>query len=54
MTDHLPEHVHTDEPPRESNSSWTGYAAVKYGFIFLIVVAILYFVAAVVIPAFTD
>ena len=54
MTDHLPEHVHTDEPSSESNTSWTGYAAVKYGFIFLIVVAILYFAAAVVIPAFTD
>jgi hypothetical protein len=54
MSDHLPEHVHTDEPTREPSTSWTGYAAVKYGFIFLIVVAILYFAAAVVIPAITD
>jgi hypothetical protein len=54
MTDHLPEHAHTDEPTREPSSSWTGYAAVKYGFIFLIFVAILYFAATVAIPAITD
>jgi hypothetical protein len=54
MTDQLPQHVHTDEPASEPSTSWTGYAAVKYGFIFLIVVAILYFAATVVIPAITD
>lgn len=29
------------DPPRENG--WTGYAAVKYGFIFLIVLAVLVF-----------
>jgi hypothetical protein len=53
MTDYLPDHVHHDEPTREPTSGWTGYAAVKYGFIFLIVVAILYFIAAYLIPSFT-
>jgi hypothetical protein len=53
MTDYVPpEHVHTNEPAQEPQSGWTGYAAVKYGFIFLIVLAILYFVAAYLIPAF--
>lgn len=39
-------HTHsqpTQQAPQEN--SWTGYAAVKYGFIFLIVVAILWFLA---------
>lgn len=31
------------DPRREPNGGWTSYAAVKYGFIFLIVVAILFF-----------
>jgi hypothetical protein len=53
MTDHLPNHVHEDSP-REPNTGWTGYAAVKYGFIFLIVLAILWFVGYILIPAFTD
>jgi hypothetical protein len=46
-----PEHVH-NEPVEERSTGWTGYAAVKYGFIFLIVLAILYFVGAYLIPAF--
>jgi hypothetical protein len=50
-----PEHTHHDEEPvREPSTGWTGYAAVKYGFIFLIVLAILYFVAVYIIPALTD
>jgi hypothetical protein len=53
MTDYLPDHAHHDEPARDPASGWTGYAAVKYGFIFLIVVAILYFIAAYLIPSFT-
>jgi len=46
-----PQHTHPTEPPPEPG--WTGFAAVKYGFIFLIVVAVLYFAAAYVIPALT-
>ena len=33
------------QPAPAPENSWTGYAAVKYGFIFLIVVAILWFLA---------
>jgi hypothetical protein len=52
-------HDHTHEPapaeptPREG-SSLTGYALAKYGIILLIVLAVLFFLAQVVIPAFTD
>ncbi len=38
------------EPVREPGTGWTGYAAVKYGFIFLIVVAILVFLGVYLIP----
>jgi hypothetical protein len=38
----------------EDRGNITGYAAVKYGFIFLIVVAILWFLAAYLIPAITS
>jgi hypothetical protein len=48
-----PEHTHRPVP-EEPQSSWTGYALVKYGFIFLIVIAILYFLAVVVVPALTS
>ncbi|MEO8476900.1 MAG: hypothetical protein ABI572_07590 [Actinomycetota bacterium] len=53
-----PEH-HTHEPQvqpqiQEGSNGLTGYAAVKYGFIFLIVVAILWFLAAYLIPSFTN
>jgi hypothetical protein len=46
----------TREPVRtpEDRGNITGYAAVKYGFIFLIVVAILWFLAAYLIPAITS
>ena len=48
-----PQHTHTPtEPPTEPG--WTGFALVKYGFIFLIVVAVLYFAAVVLIPALTS
>jgi hypothetical protein len=48
------DHAHSSPEPSEPSGNWTGYAAIKYGFIFLIVVAILYFVAAFVIPALGD
>ena len=48
-----PQHTHTD-PPTEPSSGWTGFALVKYGFIFLIVVALLYFAAVYLLPALTD
>ena len=41
----------TDPVEPAERSSWTSYAAVKYGFIFLIVVAILWFVANYLLPA---
>jgi hypothetical protein len=46
-----PEHTHT---PTEPSTGWTGFALVKYGFIFLIVIALLYFAAVFLIPALTD
>lgn len=49
-----PNHVHEPVEPREPSAGWTGYAAVKYGFMFLIVVALLYFAAVYAIPALTD
>jgi hypothetical protein len=49
-----PQHTHTTDPPVEPSTGWTGFALVKYGFIFLIVVAVLYFAAAYLIPALTD
>ena len=48
-----PQHTHTEQPT-EPSTGWTGFAAVKYGFIFLIVVAVLYFAAAYLIPALVD
>ncbi len=48
-------HTHQPAPASpEPRSGWTGYAVAKYGFILLIVVAILVFLALVVIPALTD
>lgn len=50
-----PDHSHDHQPqPVESGGSLTGYALAKYGIILLIVIAILFFLARVVIPAFTD
>jgi hypothetical protein len=49
-------HGHTDhshEPePREPGSGWTSYAVVKYGFILILVIVILFFVAQYVLPMF--
>jgi hypothetical protein len=51
-------HVHRDEhyqapQPSEPGGGWTSYAAVKYGFILLITIVILFFIARVIIPLFT-
>jgi hypothetical protein len=46
-----PSHQH-EAPPQEPGSSWTGYAVVKYGFILLITIVVLYFVARYLIPLF--
>ncbi|GIU98069.1 MAG: hypothetical protein KatS3mg013_1872 [Actinomycetota bacterium] len=46
------EHDHVDEP--QDRGSMTGFAAVKYGFIFLIVIAVLYFTAAYLLPALNN
>lgn len=48
-----PNHVHEPVEPHHEPSAGTGFAAVKYGFIFLIVVALLYFAAVYAIPALT-
>ena len=47
-------HTHQDPAPQQApqESGWTGYAAVKYGFIFLIVLAILWFVGTYVLEVF--
>lgn len=47
-----PPHYH-ETPPPEPSAGWTSYAAVKYGFILLIVLAILAFIAFVIVPLFT-
>ena len=39
-------------PPQDTGAGWTGYALVKYGFIFLIVVAILWFLGNYVLELF--
>ena len=46
-------HTH-QEPVQQApqDGGWTGYAAVKYGFIFLIVLAILWFVGTYVLEIF--
>ncbi|MFL5798978.1 MAG: hypothetical protein ACJ77A_13735 [Actinomycetota bacterium] len=55
MTHYDPPHTHEPyEAPPNQGSGLTGYAIAKYGFILLIVIAILWFLAQVVIPAFTS
>jgi hypothetical protein len=49
---HSDQHAHESPPPAEPNTGWTGYAAVKYGFILLITIVVLYFVARYLIPLF--
>jgi hypothetical protein len=39
------DHGHTHEPEPERGSGLTGYAIAKYGFILLIVIVVLWFVA---------
>jgi hypothetical protein len=46
------EHTHAPEPAREPASGWTTYALVKYGFILIITIVILYFIAKFILPAF--
>ncbi len=38
-------HGHTHEPEPERGTGWTGYAIAKYGFILLIVIVVLWFLA---------
>ena len=52
--DHVHEDEHVHEPVREPASGWTSYAIVKYGFILIITIVILYFVARYLLPLFTD
>jgi hypothetical protein len=49
--DYQREHYHS--PPPEPGGGFTSYAAVKYGFILLITIVILYFIARFIIPLFT-
>ncbi len=52
-------HYHSNEPvrepvpAREPSTGWTGYALVKYGFILIITIVVLYFVARYLLPLFT-
>jgi hypothetical protein len=49
--DHVREQDHQHAaPPEDRGSSWTGYAIVKYGFILIITIVILYFVAQYLLP----
>jgi hypothetical protein len=47
-------HDHYTGPGREPepDTGWTGYALIKYGFILVITIVILYFVARYLIPLF--
>ena len=47
-----PDHYHTQPP--EPGGGFTSYAAVKYGFILLITIVILFFIAKFIIPLFTS
>jgi hypothetical protein len=49
---HQDQHAHEAPPPAEPGSSWTGYAVIKYGFILIITIVVLYFVARYLIPLF--
>ncbi len=52
MTHHDP-HYDREAPPPDPGTSWTGYALVKYGFILIITIVILYFLARYLLPLFT-
>lgn len=50
-------HVHDDEPVHHEvheSSGLTGYAVVKYGFILVITIVVLYFVARYLLPLIGD
>jgi hypothetical protein len=49
---HRDEHAHDAPPSAEPGSSWTGYAVIKYGFILIITIVVLYFVARYLLPLF--
>jgi hypothetical protein len=49
-----PYHPHDPAPREPDRGSLTGFAAIKYTAIVIIVLAILFFLAFVVIPLFTD
>jgi hypothetical protein len=54
MTHHEPPHDHSHQaPPPEPASGWTTYALVKYGFILIITIVVLYFLARYILPLFT-
>ncbi len=54
MTHHEPLHDHSHQPPpSEPASGWTTYALVKYGFILIITIVILYFLARFILPLFS-
>jgi hypothetical protein len=42
-------HTHGTPPPEERGSGLTGYAIAKYGFILLIVIVVLWFVATYIL-----
>jgi len=55
---HEPAHTHrpvapAPEPVYDRSSGLTGYAVVKYGFMLVMTIVILYFLARFVIPLFT-
>ena len=48
-----PSHEYREREP-EPSSGWTGYAAIKYTAIVIIVLAILAFLAWYIVPAFNN
>lgn len=50
MTD-TPEHYHPEDPvPEERGAGLTGYAVAKYGFLLVITIIVLFFIAAYILP----
>ncbi|HEV3475394.1 MAG TPA: hypothetical protein VG602_08515 [Actinomycetota bacterium] len=45
-------HTHGDQHAHEPGTGLTGYAVVKYGFILVITIVVLYFIARYLLPAF--
>jgi hypothetical protein len=51
------DHVHGDEPAHHEvheSSGLAGYAVIKYGFILVITIVVLYFVARYLLPLLGD